>query len=110
VYQPRARGLLLAAAGHQLRRARRSRGAGKKKRRSQVLRGHAQARSRLHRVAKLGRVERILVDKQADSQCSGYTADYTRWYLPAGGAARGEFVEVRCEELHADGIGCVTSS
>ena len=26
----------------------------------------------------------MLVDKVADTQCSGYTADYTRCYLPAG--------------------------
>ena len=37
-------------------------------------------------------------------QCSGYTADYTRCYLPAGAAARGELVDVRLRELHADGI------
>ena len=34
--------------------------------------------------------ERVLVDKVADTQCSGYTADYTRCYLPAGAAARGD--------------------
>ncbi len=60
-----------------------------KKRRSQVLRGHSEARSRRHRAAKLGRREQVLIDKVADSQCSGYTADYTRCYLPAGaGGAR----------------------
>ncbi|HAM03491.1 MAG TPA: hypothetical protein DCQ30_14885, partial [Acidimicrobiaceae bacterium] len=63
-------------------------------------------RSRHHRTAKLGRHERVLIDKVADSQCSGYTADYTRCYLPAGAAARGQLVDVRCEELHADGIRC----
>ena len=46
-------------------------------------------RSRLHRARKLGRGERVLVDKVADTQCSGYTADYTRCYLPAGAAASG---------------------
>ena len=29
------------------------------------------------------------IDKVADTQCSGYTADYTRCYLPAGRRARG---------------------
>jgi threonylcarbamoyladenosine tRNA methylthiotransferase MtaB len=77
-----------------------------KKLRSRELRGHAEVRSRHHRAAKLGRVERVLVDKVADSQCSGYTADYTRCYLPAGAARRGEEVSVRCEGLHADGISC----
>jgi threonylcarbamoyladenosine tRNA methylthiotransferase MtaB len=77
-----------------------------KKRRSQRLRGHAEVRSRHHRVAKLGGRERVLVDKVADSQCSGYTADYTRCYLPAGAASPGELVDVDCVELHADGIRC----
>ena len=77
-----------------------------KKRRSRELRGHSEARSRQHRAGKLGRRERVLVDKVADTQCSGYTPDYTRCYLPAGAAARGELVEVECVELYADGIRC----
>ncbi len=81
-----------------------------KKRRSQVLRGRSEVRSRHHRAAKLGMLEQVLVDKVADAQCSGYTADYTRCYLPAGIAARGELVHVRCDELHADGIGAVLAA
>jgi threonylcarbamoyladenosine tRNA methylthiotransferase MtaB len=77
-----------------------------KKRRSQALRGHSEARSRHHRVAKLGGRERVLIDKVAEIQCSGYTADYTRCYLPAGAGSRGELVEVSCRELYADGIAC----
>jgi threonylcarbamoyladenosine tRNA methylthiotransferase MtaB len=77
-----------------------------KKRRSQVLRGRSELRSRHHRNGKLGRHERVLVDKVADTQCSGYTADYTRCYLSAAAARRGELVDVICEELHADGIRC----
>jgi threonylcarbamoyladenosine tRNA methylthiotransferase MtaB len=77
-----------------------------KKRRSQVLRGRSELRSRKHRLTKLGMTETVLVDKVADTQCSGYTADYTRCYLPAGAAPRGAIVEVECEELHADGISC----
>jgi threonylcarbamoyladenosine tRNA methylthiotransferase MtaB len=77
-----------------------------KKRRSQLLRGHAEVRSRQHRRAKLGRRQGVLIDKVADSQCSGYTADYTRCYLTAGAAARADLVQVVCEELHADGIRC----
>jgi threonylcarbamoyladenosine tRNA methylthiotransferase MtaB len=77
-----------------------------KKRRSMRLRGHSEARSRMWRAAKLGRRETVLVDKVADSQCSGYTADYTRCYLPAGAAGRGDQVEVVCAELYADGIRC----
>ena len=65
-----------------------------KKRRSQELRGRSEVRSRHHRAAKLGARERVLVDKVADTQCSGYTADYTRCYLPAGAGARGQLVEV----------------
>jgi hypothetical protein len=48
----------------------------------------------------------VLIDKVADTQCSGYTADYTRCYLPAGAAARGEIIDVACLELQADGISC----
>jgi threonylcarbamoyladenosine tRNA methylthiotransferase MtaB len=77
-----------------------------KKRRSGELRGRSEVRSRHHRAAKLGGPERVLVDKVADTQVSGYTADYTRCYLPAGAAAAGELVPVLCEELHADGIRC----
>jgi threonylcarbamoyladenosine tRNA methylthiotransferase MtaB len=75
-----------------------------KKRRSQALRGRSEVRSRHHRAAKLGHRERVLIDKTADTQCSGYTADYTRCYLPPDAGARGRLVDVRCEELHADGI------
>jgi threonylcarbamoyladenosine tRNA methylthiotransferase MtaB len=78
-----------------------------KKRRSQVLRGHSEVRSRHHRAGKLGWRERVLVDKVAETQCSGYTADYTRCYLPAGAGRRGELVDVVCEQLHADGLACV---
>ncbi len=77
-----------------------------KKRRSRELRARSEVRSRHHRSGKLGRTERVLIDKTADSQCSGYTADYTRCYLPAGAGERGQLVEARCEELHADGIRC----
>jgi threonylcarbamoyladenosine tRNA methylthiotransferase MtaB len=77
-----------------------------KKRRSRELRGRSEVRSRHHRNAKLGGVERVLVDKVADTQCSGYTADYTRCYLPSGAAARGEMIDVACVELQADGIRC----
>jgi threonylcarbamoyladenosine tRNA methylthiotransferase MtaB len=77
-----------------------------KKLRSRELRGHSEVRSRHHRAAKLGGIERVLIDKVADTQCSGYTADYTRCYLPAGAARRAELVSVRCQELQADGIRC----
>jgi threonylcarbamoyladenosine tRNA methylthiotransferase MtaB len=77
-----------------------------KKRRSRELRGRSEVRSRHHRATKLGGPERVLVDKVADTQCSGYTADYTRCYLPSGAAARGEIIDVACLELQADGIRC----
>jgi threonylcarbamoyladenosine tRNA methylthiotransferase MtaB len=75
-----------------------------KKRRSQQLRGLSEVRSRRHRAAKLGSRERVLVDKVADAQCAGYTADYTRCYLPGGTARAGELVDVAVHELHADGL------
>jgi threonylcarbamoyladenosine tRNA methylthiotransferase MtaB len=81
-----------------------------KKRRSQAVRGLSELRSRRWRNDKLGGRERVLVDKAAETQCSGYTADYTRCYLPAGAAQRGEVVEVECEELFADGISCRAAS
>ena len=77
-----------------------------RKQRSQALRARSEVRSRHHRSRKLGRRELVLIDKVADSQCSGYTADYTRCYLPAGAGARGALVEVRFRELYADGISC----
>jgi threonylcarbamoyladenosine tRNA methylthiotransferase MtaB len=77
-----------------------------KKRRGQVLRGRSEVRSRMHRSRKLGWPLEVLIDKIADSQCSGYTADYTRCYLPAGAGERGELVTVTARELHADGIRC----
>ncbi len=77
-----------------------------KKRRSQALRGHSEVRSRQYRTAKLGRRETVLIDKVAETQCSGYTADYTRCYLPAGVAGRGELIEATCHELYADGVAC----
>jgi threonylcarbamoyladenosine tRNA methylthiotransferase MtaB len=75
-----------------------------KKRRSQELRGLSEVRSRHHRTAKVGRTERVLVDKVAQTQCAGYTADYTRCYLPAGAARAGEVVAVSVQELYADGL------
>jgi threonylcarbamoyladenosine tRNA methylthiotransferase MtaB len=77
-----------------------------KKRRSREMRARSEVRSRHHRAGKLGRPERALIDKTAESQCSGYTADYTRCYLPADAGARGGIVDVRCLEIHADGIRC----
>jgi threonylcarbamoyladenosine tRNA methylthiotransferase MtaB len=77
-----------------------------KKRRSQVLRGHSEARSRRHRAAKLAGPERVLIDKTAERQCSGYTADYTRCYMPPEAGPRGALLDVLCAALHADGIAC----
>ena len=60
-----------------------------KKRRSQAMRGLSEVLGRHHRAAKLDSAERVLVDKVADTQVSGYSRDYTRHYLPAGAAAAG---------------------
>jgi threonylcarbamoyladenosine tRNA methylthiotransferase MtaB len=75
-----------------------------KKRRSRAMRGLSEVRSRHHRTEKLGRTERVLVDKVADAKCAGYSADYTRCYLPAGAATAGELLDVTVEELYADGV------
>ncbi|MBV9607360.1 MAG: MiaB/RimO family radical SAM methylthiotransferase [Solirubrobacterales bacterium] len=75
-----------------------------KKRRSQTLRGLSEVRLRHHRTAKLGQTETVLIDKIADTQCSGYTADYTRCYLAPDAGVRGQLVDAVCQELHADGI------
>jgi threonylcarbamoyladenosine tRNA methylthiotransferase MtaB len=75
-----------------------------KKRRSQELRGLSEVRSRHHRAGKVGATERVLVDKVAPTQSAGYTADYTRCYLPAGAARAGEVVQVSVEALYADGV------
>ena len=74
-----------------------------KKRRSRELRGLSEALGRRHRAAKLGTTEEVLVDKVADAQISGYSRDYTRYYLPAGAAVAGETVSARVEELYSDG-------
>ncbi|MFL5823261.1 MAG: MiaB/RimO family radical SAM methylthiotransferase [Solirubrobacteraceae bacterium] len=79
-----------------------------KKRRSQAMRGRSEVLSRHRRTAKLGLAETVLVDKVAETQCSGYTADYTRCYLEAGAAPRGALVDVVCRELQADGLACQT--
>jgi threonylcarbamoyladenosine tRNA methylthiotransferase MtaB len=75
-----------------------------KKRRSRELRGLSEALGRRHRAAKLGGVEDVLVDKRAVAQASGYSRDYTRWYLPPEDGAPGETVPARALELHADGV------
>jgi tRNA A37 methylthiotransferase MiaB len=75
-----------------------------KKERSRVLRGVSEVRSRHHRTGKLGKPERVLLDKAAETQCSGYSEDYTRCYLPAGAGTPGQLLEVGVEELYADGL------
>ena len=78
-----------------------------KKRRSRELRGHAEVRSRHHRAAKLGGGERVLIDKVAEHAVLGLHRGLHP-LLPAGRrrATAGEVVDVRCVELHADGIAC----
>jgi threonylcarbamoyladenosine tRNA methylthiotransferase MtaB len=75
-----------------------------KKQRSRELRGLSEVLGRKYRSAKLGAVEEVLIDKCADRQTSGYSADYTRYYLPADAADAGRFVRVRGDELYSDGI------
>jgi tRNA A37 methylthiotransferase MiaB len=75
-----------------------------KKRRSREMRGTSEALGRRHRAAKLGRIEEVLVDKSAEAQASGYSRDYTRYYLPPDAGTPGSLVHARAEELHADGV------
>jgi threonylcarbamoyladenosine tRNA methylthiotransferase MtaB len=75
-----------------------------KKRRSKELRGLSEVLGRHHRNAKLGDVDDVLIDKVADSQLSGYSLDYTRYYVPPGTGVAGQSVPVRGVELQADGI------
>jgi threonylcarbamoyladenosine tRNA methylthiotransferase MtaB len=75
-----------------------------KKRRSRELRGLSEALGRRHRAAKLGGVEEVLIDKRAEAQSSGYSRDYTRYYLPPDTAPAGTVVDARAEALHADGL------
>jgi threonylcarbamoyladenosine tRNA methylthiotransferase MtaB len=77
-----------------------------KKRRSAAVRGLSEVRARHHRVAKLGAEVRVLIDKVAGSQCSGYTEDYVRCYLPAGAAEAGAVVAANAQELYSDGLRC----
>jgi threonylcarbamoyladenosine tRNA methylthiotransferase MtaB len=75
-----------------------------KKRRSRELRGLSEALGRRHRAAKLGGVEEVLVDKCADAQASGYSRDYTRYYLRPDAGPAGALVTARAAELRADGV------
>jgi threonylcarbamoyladenosine tRNA methylthiotransferase MtaB len=75
-----------------------------KKRRSRELRGLSEALGRRHRAVKLGSTEEVLVDKQAERQASGYSRDYTRYYLPPDACQAGQLLSVRADELYADGI------
>jgi threonylcarbamoyladenosine tRNA methylthiotransferase MtaB len=77
-----------------------------KKRRSREMRGLSEVRSRHHRATKLGTRVSVLVDKVADAQCSGYTEDYVRCYLPAGAAPAGAVVAAAAQELYSDGLRC----
>ena len=66
-----------------------------KKRRSRSCAGIRRSARACTAAASSGARESVLVDKVADTQCSGYTADYTRCYLPAGAGSRGELLNVR---------------
>jgi threonylcarbamoyladenosine tRNA methylthiotransferase MtaB len=74
-----------------------------KKRRSRELRGLSEVLGRRHRAAKLGTTAGVLVDKVAAERVSGYSRDYTRYYLPAEAARAGEAVTARATELYSDG-------
>jgi threonylcarbamoyladenosine tRNA methylthiotransferase MtaB len=75
-----------------------------KKRRSRELRGLSEVLGRRFRAARLGRRDDVLIDKVAPDRVSGYSRDYTRWYLPAEAGRAGETVSARAEDLYADGV------
>jgi threonylcarbamoyladenosine tRNA methylthiotransferase MtaB len=79
-----------------------------KKRRSREMRGLSEALGRHHRAAKLGDAEEVLIDKRAEAQASGYSRDYTRYYLPPDAGAPGMLVTARAAELRADGVAGLT--
>ena len=83
--------------------------AAEKKRRSRELRGLSEVLSRRHRAAKLHGSEEVLVDKATEAQVSGYSRDYTRYYLPAGAARAGETVGARAVEIYSDGLAGVAA-
>jgi hypothetical protein len=68
------------------------------------MRGLSEVLGRHHRSAKLGAVEEVLIDKTAELQASGYSRDYTRYYLAADAGEAGQLLCVRGEELYSDGI------
>ncbi len=105
--QPRARVPLLAATRHPRRAARRPRRAARRRSAAGSCCAAARRCARDCTAAPSSDARlQVLIDKVADSQCSGYTADYTRCYLPAGAGGRGELVTVTARELHADGLRC----
>jgi threonylcarbamoyladenosine tRNA methylthiotransferase MtaB len=75
-----------------------------KKRRSRELRGLSEALGRHHRAAKLGTVAEVLVDKVAADRVSGYSRDYTRYYVAGAVATAGQTVRVDAAELYSDGL------
>jgi threonylcarbamoyladenosine tRNA methylthiotransferase MtaB len=75
-----------------------------KKRRSRELRGLSEALGRRFRAGKLGGCEEVLLDKQADTQVSGYSRDYTRYYLPPDAGPSAMLVTAHADDLYADGI------
>jgi hypothetical protein len=46
----------------------------------------------------------VFVDKVADTQVSGYTADDTRYYLPPATARAGQVVRAIGRDLYSDGV------
>jgi threonylcarbamoyladenosine tRNA methylthiotransferase MtaB len=75
-----------------------------KKLRSREVRGLSEVLGRHHRAAKLGAVEEVLVDKAGPEQASGYSRDYTRYYLAPDLGRPGVLVDLRGVELYADGL------
>jgi threonylcarbamoyladenosine tRNA methylthiotransferase MtaB len=75
-----------------------------KKRRSRELRGLSEVLSRRHRASKLGTIEEVLADKVSADQVSGYSRDYTRYYLPGGTASAGRTFAACATEIYSDGL------
>lgn len=75
-----------------------------KKDRSKRMRSLSEVQGWRYRAGTLGSTVAVLVDKEGNSRVSGYTEDYIRVHLEPGKAHSGQILDVKLEELCADGI------
>ncbi len=77
-----------------------------KKRRSQVLRGRSELRSRLHRSARLGSPSGCSSTRSPTPSARATPPTTRAATCPPAPGSRGDLVDVECRSLHADGIRC----